>query len=232
MAKTKTIRIEDKKFEKKLSRFYQWKYPLKRFVAGVHCHHRALAEELKIAENDSILEVGVGRFKSGFQQYSRKAGEFIGLDSDQVIVDHLLKWAQRKERDEEFMLGEAEKLPFPKNRFSHVIFFDFPSFKGMHIDRGKVTPICTMKKEMKEAFRVLKTGGKVSFSITYNAKDYGAKGKASQSDRVLLGAMLDSAKKDMKAAGFREIEAFEASHPMSNHNSMHIIGKKIERKRR
>jgi len=109
----------------------------------------------KLKEGDSVLDLGSG---AGFDCFiaSRKVGKtgrVTGIDMTEEMIEKAKENARKhKIGNVEFVLGDIEELPFPENRFDAII-----SNCVINLAPDKL-------KVFKEAYRVLKKGGKMYVS--------------------------------------------------------------------
>lgn len=87
-----------------------------------------------------ILDIGAGT--GGTTKFLRQYGEVIGLEANKIAIDFARK------RKLKIIKGSADKLPFKKNTFDVVCFFDV--LYHQQIDDVQA---------LQEAYRVLKPGG-------------------------------------------------------------------------
>jgi len=124
----------------------------------------------KIKEGDTVLDLGCG---AGFDCFlaSKKVGEtgkVIGIDMTKEMIEKARTNAEKLGiKNVEFVLGEIEKLPIQDNSIDIII-------SNCVIN---LTPDKT--KTFEEAYRVLKTGGRIYLS-----------------DIVLLGELSEEQKND------------------------------------
>jgi ubiquinone/menaquinone biosynthesis C-methylase UbiE len=150
-----------------------------------------------IKEGDVVLDLGSG---AGFDCFlaAKKAGEsgrVIGVDITQEMITRAKENAEKfNYHNVEFQLGDIEKLPV-KSDFIDVIISN--CVINLASDKSKV---------FKEAFRVLKKGGKIYNSdivLLENLSDE-QKGSNELIAGCVSGALLrDEYLKIIKAAGFK-----------------------------
>lgn len=105
---------------------------------------KAILDHADLQGNEVALEVGVGTGLMA-REVTPLVKEFYGLDVSKGMLEKAAKAVPR----EHLMLGDAEKLPFLDDSFEFVYC------------RSLVTHIPSPLGFYKEAFRVLKKGGKI-----------------------------------------------------------------------
>jgi len=148
---------------------------------------------LDLQPEDDLLDVacGSGHF---LKKYASHVRGIAGLDLSEVMI----KIANRKNRKRiqagtaEFVQGDASELPWRDNRFSVTTsmgsFMAFPK------------PL----ESIKEMYRVLHPGGRVVFSIEWNAEDGMDHSKKIKKWGIQL-LSEDDVRTMMKEAGFSDI---------------------------
>jgi ubiquinone/menaquinone biosynthesis C-methylase UbiE len=148
---------------------------------------------LDLQPEDDLLDVacGSGHF---LKKYASHVRGIAGLDLSEVMI----KIANRKNRKRiqagtaEFVQGDASELPWRDNRFSVTTsmgsFMAFPK------------PL----ESIKEMYRVLHPGGRVVFSIEWNAEDGMDHSKKIKEWGIQL-LSEDDVRTMMKEAGFSDI---------------------------
>jgi len=124
----------------------------------------------KIKEGDTVLDLGCGAGFDCFLASKKvgKTGKVIGVDMTKEMIDRARANAEKLGiKNVEFVLGEIEKLPIQDNSIDIII-------SNCVIN---LTPDKT--KTFNEAYRVLKTGGRIYLS-----------------DIVLLGELTEEQKND------------------------------------
>lgn len=171
---------------------------------GLGCGNPVALASLK--EGDTVLDLGSGAGFDAFLASKRvgKTGCVIGVD----MTDEMVKKAQENARkggysNVEFRLGEIEKLPVENNSIDVII-----SNCVINLSPDK-------KSVFKEAFRVLKPGGRLMVSDLVLVKELPAIIKESAEAYVgcLAGAIF---KKEylgyIKEAGFDKIKVVGETH--------------------
>jgi arsenite methyltransferase len=124
----------------------------------------------KIKEGDTVLDLGCG---AGFDCFlaSKKVGQMgkvIGIDMTEEMIERAkMNAGKLGKKNVEFVLGEIENLPIKDNSIDVII-----SNCVINLTPDK-------NQSFKEAYRVLKTGGRIYLS-----------------DIVLLGELTDEQKND------------------------------------
>ena len=93
---------------------------------------------------ERVLDIAAGTGTSS-ASIARSGATVVGVD----ISEGMLEEARRKHRDVEFVLGDAEKLPFHADEFDAVTI----SFGLRNVNQPKIA--------LSEMYRVLKPGGRI-----------------------------------------------------------------------
>jgi ubiquinone/menaquinone biosynthesis C-methylase UbiE len=151
-------------------------------------------------EGETVLDLGSG---AGFDcflaaQKVGKNGRIIGVDMTPEMIDKARENAQKGEYDNvEFRLGEIEHLPAADNSIDVII-------------SNCVINLAPNKYEvMKEAYRVLKPGGRIAISDLALRKELPKKIRDNMEAYVscVAGAIhIDEYKKAVADAGFKNIK--------------------------
>lgn len=104
------------------------------------------------SNGQSVLEIGVG-LGADHQQFAQSGAILTGLDLTQRAVDHTRRRLQAFGLHSALSTGDAESLPFPDQTFDIVY-----SWGVLHHSPDT-------QKAVKEAFRVLKSGGVAKIMI-------------------------------------------------------------------
>jgi len=151
----------------------------------------------KIKEGDVVLDLGSG---SGFDAFlaakkTGPSGRVIGVDMTEEMVERATKIANKyKYTNVEFKLGDIENLPIENNHIDIVI-----SNCVINLAPDKL-------KVFKEAFRVLKTGGRMYISDIVLLEELPEELKSNETLIVgcVAGALLkDDYIKIIETAGFK-----------------------------
>lgn len=162
-----------------------------------------------LREGDIVLDLGSGAGFDAFLAVKRvgKTGRVIGVDMTQEMLERARANAKKSGYDNvEFRLGEIEKLPVENSSIDVII-----SNCVINLSPDKETVF-------KEAFRVLKSGGRLMVSDLVLAKDLPETIK--QSVEAYVGCLAGAIKKDeylsfIKEAGFQDIKVIsETSYPV------------------
>lgn len=174
---------------------------------GLGCGNPVAIASLK--EGDIVLDLGSGAGFDAFlaAQKVGKTGRVIGVDMTQEMLDRAGANAKKGGyANVEFRLGEIEKLPIEDNTIDVVI-----SNCVINLSPDK-------EAVFKEAFRVLKSGGRLMVSDLVLAKDLPKEIK--DSVEAYVGCLAGAIKKDeylrlIKRAGFQNIKVMsESSYPV------------------
>ncbi|MDR0922611.1 MAG: methyltransferase domain-containing protein [Lactobacillales bacterium] len=107
---------------------------------------KTIVEELNLTPSEVVLDVGCANGKL-LSMLSEKNPKFIGAGID--LSDEMIKMAESRYPEFSFVQGNAEHLPFDSGTFDQIIcsasFHHFPH----------------PEEFLKEAYRVLKPGGKL-----------------------------------------------------------------------
>jgi ubiquinone/menaquinone biosynthesis C-methylase UbiE len=174
---------------------------------GLGCGNPVVFASLK--EGDTVLDLGSGAGFDAFLAAQRvgKTGRVIGVDMTEEMIERARANAKKGGYDNvEFRLGEIEKLPVTDNSIDVVI-----SNCVINLSPDK-------KAVFKEAFRVLKSGGRLMVSDLILAKDLPEAIK--ESVEAYVGCIAGAIKKDeylgfIKQSGFQDIKVVsESSYPV------------------
>ncbi len=174
---------------------------------GLGCGNPVAIASLR--EGDVVLDLGSGAGFDAFLAVKRvgKTGRIIGVDMTQEMLERARANAKKSGYDNvEFRLGEIEKLPVENNSIDVII-----SNCVINLSPDKETVF-------KEAFRVLKSGGRLMVSDLVLAKDLPEIIK--QSVEAYVGCLAGAIKKDeylklITMAGFKDVKVVsESSYPV------------------
>ncbi len=174
---------------------------------GFGCGNPVALASLK--EGDVVLDLGSGAGFDAFLSAQRvgKTGRVIGVDMTPEMVAKAKENAKKGNyANVEFRLGEIEKLPVEDNSIDVII-----SNCVINLSPDKETVF-------KEAYRVLKAGGRLMVSDLVLVKDLPQEIKGSV--EAYVGCLAGAIKKDeylgfIRQAGFQDIKVIsEAGYPM------------------
>lgn len=174
---------------------------------GFGCGNPVALASLK--EGDVVLDLGSGAGFDAFLSAQRvgKTGRVIGVDMTPEMVAKAKENAKKGNyANVEFCLGEIEKLPVEDNSIDVII-----SNCVINLSPDKETVF-------KEAYRVLKAGGRLMVSDLVLVKDLPQEIKGSV--EAYVGCLAGAIKKDeylgfIRQAGFQDIKVIsEAGYPM------------------
>ena len=165
---------------------------------GLGCGNPTALASLK--EGEVVLDLGSGAGFDCFLAVNKvgESGKVIGVDMTSEMLEKARESARKGcYRNVEFRLGEIENLPVADNSVHAVIS---NCVVNLSPDKGKV---------YKEAFRVLKPGGRVMISDIVLLKELPEYTK--NSVEAYVGCVAGATMKEeylatVKAAGFKEIE--------------------------
>ncbi len=131
-----------------------WTYDEARFTypGGIYVDQKEKIAILKYLKEGSTLEVGCGTGR--YAPIVEWFGKYTGIDISQKMLEE----AKKKSKKAKFIKMDAEDLKFRANSFDNVFY----------VRVFRVLP--NSVKALKEAYRVLKKGGRVI--IIYESKDY------------------------------------------------------------
>lgn len=164
---------------------------------------------VSLREGDIVLDLGSGAGFDAFLSAQRvgKKGMVIGVDMTPEMVAKAKKNAKKGNYENvEFRLGEIEKLPVEDSVIDVIIS---NCVINLSLDKETV---------FKEAFRVLKSGGRLMVSDLVLVKDLPREIK--ESVEAYVGCLAGAIKKDeylrfIEKAGFKDIKIVsEASYPV------------------
>jgi SAM-dependent methyltransferase len=107
-----------------------------------------LLDEVKVRDGDRVLDVGTGPGPVAAAAAERGA-DVVGIDFSEAMVTE----ARRRYPELEFQKAAAESLPFEDGQFDAVV----GNFVLHHVARPE--------QVLREAFRVLRSGGRVGFTV-------------------------------------------------------------------
>jgi len=174
---------------------------------GFGCGNPVALASLK--DGDVVLDLGSGAGFDAFLSAQRvgKSGRVIGVD---MTIEMLAKAKENAKKggynNVEFRLGEIEKLPVEDNSVDVII-----SNCVINLSPDK-------KTVFKEAYRVLKTGGRLMVSDLVLAKELPKEIK--DSVEAYVGCLAGAIKKDeylrlISLAGFHDVKVInESSYPV------------------
>lgn len=174
---------------------------------GFGCGNPVALASLK--EGDVVLDLGSGAGFDAFLSAQRvgKTGRVIGVDMTPEMVAKAKENAKKGNyANVEFRLGEIEKLPIEDNSIDVII-----SNCVINLSPDKETVF-------KEAYRVLKAGGRLMVSDLVLVKDLPQEIKGSV--EAYVGCLAGAIKKDeylgfIRQAGFQDIKVIsETGYPM------------------
>ncbi|OGX19158.1 MAG: arsenite S-adenosylmethyltransferase [Omnitrophica WOR_2 bacterium RBG_13_44_8b] len=174
---------------------------------GLGCGNPVAIASLK--EGDVVLDLGSGAGFDAFLAAKKvgKTGRVVGVDMTPEMLERARSNAKKGGFDNvEFRSGEIEKLPVEDSVIDVII-----SNCVINLSPDKETVF-------KEAFRVLKSGGRLMVSDLVLAKDLPKQIK--ESVEAYVGCLAGAIKKDaylgfIKQAGFEDIKVIsEASYPV------------------
>lgn len=159
-----------------------------------------------LKEGETVLDLGSG---AGFDCFlaAKKVGEkgkVIGVDMTPEMIDKARENARKNRyKNVEFRLGEIENLPVADNSVDIII-----SNCVINLSPNK-------KSVFKEAFRVLKPGGRLMVSDVVLLKELPQEVKKSTQAYIgcVSGAMMkDEYIETIREAGFQEVKIIEETH--------------------
>ncbi|MFH0732993.1 MAG: arsenite methyltransferase [Candidatus Omnitrophota bacterium] len=171
---------------------------------GLGCGNPVAMASLK--EGDIVLDLGSGAGFDAFLAAQRvgKTGRVIGVDITQEMLEKARANAKRGGYDNvEFRLGEIEKLPVEDNSVDMII-----SNCVINLSPDK-------EAVFKEAFRVLKAGGKLMISDLVLVKELPDAIK--ESVEAYVGCLAGAIRKEeylklIALAGFQEVKVISQSY--------------------
>ncbi|MEW6075789.1 MAG: arsenite methyltransferase [Candidatus Omnitrophota bacterium] len=174
---------------------------------GLGCGNPVAIASLK--EGDVVLDLGSGAGFDAFLAAKKvgKTGRVIGVDMTQEMLERARANAKKGGFDNvEFRFGEIENLPVENDLIDVII-------------SNCVINLSPDKEEVfREAFRVLKSGGRLMISDLVLAKDLPKAIK--ESVEAYVGCLAGAIRKEeylklIKAAGFQEVKVInQSSYPV------------------
>lgn len=174
---------------------------------GLGCGNPVAIASLQ--EGDVVLDLGSGAGFDAFLAAKKigKTGRVIGVDMTPEMLDKARANAKKGGFDNvEFRLGEIEKLPVEDSTIDVII------------SNCVINLLPDKETVFKEAFRVLKSGGRLMVSDLVLVKDLPKEIK--ESVEAYVGCLAGAIKKDdylgfIKYAGFQDIKIInETSYPV------------------
>jgi len=168
---------------------------------GLGCGNPVAMASLK--EGETVLDLGSG---AGFDcflaaQKVGKKGKVIGVDMTPEMIDRARRNKQKGDYDNvEFRLGEIENLPVADNSADVIIS---NCVINLSPDKGRV---------FQEAYRVLKTGGRIMVSdiVLLKAIPDAIMNSIEMYVSCIAGASLKADYlQDIEAAGFKDVEVVD-----------------------
>jgi SAM-dependent methyltransferase len=196
---------------------------------GLGCGNPTAVASLK--EGEVVLDLGAGAGIDCFLAASKvgPSGRVIGVDMTPEMVDRARENARRNGyTNVEFRLGEIENLPAADSSIDVII-----SNCVINLSPEK-------DRVFREAFRVLKTGGRMLVSDLVLSKPLpqALRESAEVYTACVAGAMLrDDYLREIREAGFRKVEvvsesSFPADFVLEGSDAQEIVGKlKISRQK-
>lgn len=186
-------------------------------VFGLGCGNPTALAELK--EGETVLDLGSGGGIDVFLAANKvgNSGKVIGVDMTEEMVKNAIKNAEEgKYKNVEFKLGEIENLPVEDGSIDVII-----SNCVINLTPDKLVAY-------KEAFRVLKPGGRILVSdlVTEGEIPEDIKRSFQAWSECIAGAMEKQAYLDtIKEAGFNNIEIVEQHYFTEPDMDERLIGK-------
>ncbi len=174
---------------------------------GLGCGNPVAIASLKVG--DIVLDLGSGAGFDAFLASKKvgKTGRVIGVDMTPAMIKKACENAQKGNyKNVEFRLGEIEKLPVEDNSIDVII-----SNCVINLSPDK-------ESVFKEAFRVLKPGGRLMVSDLVLVKEL--PGAVKESVEAYVGCLAGAIMKDeylsfIKKSGFRDVEVVsQSSYPI------------------
>lgn len=171
---------------------------------GLGCGNPVALASLK--EGETVLDLGSGAGFDCFLAANRvgKQGRVIGVDMTPEMIEKARQNARKSNYENvEFRLGEIEKIPAADNSVDEVIS---NCVINLAPDKGRV---------FKEAFRVLRAGGRLLVSDIVLEKELPEIVRNSIEAYIgcLTGAIMkDEYLKAIKNAGFRDVRILDEAH--------------------
>lgn len=165
---------------------------------GVGCGNPSALAGIK--EGETVIDLGSGAGFDAFivSPYVGKTGRVIGVDLSDEMLDLAKRNAQKGPYENvEFVKGDIEQLPLESNLAEHVIS---NCVINLSLNKGDV---------YKEAYRVLKSGGRISISdivLEKELPDFIKKSVAAHIACVSGAEKLEDYIQYVKDAGFKNIK--------------------------
>jgi len=165
---------------------------------GLGCGNPVALASLK--EGETVLDLGSGGGLDSFLAANKvgATGRVIGVDMTPEMIDRARRNASKeKYRNVEFRLGEIENLPVADSSVDAILS---NCVINLSLDKGRV---------FKEAFRVLRPGGRLMVSDIVLLKDLPRAVKDSVA--AYVGCIAGALRKEtylnhIRAAGFKDVE--------------------------
>jgi ubiquinone/menaquinone biosynthesis C-methylase UbiE len=177
--------------------------PSESIIAGASCG--SPLTHTKIEEGEVVLDLGSGGGVDVFQasKLVGQAEKVIGLDATPEMIFRARETAKKYDyRNVEFRLGEIEHMPIESGSVDLVI------------SNCVLCLVPDKPAAFKEIYRVLKPGGRISISDMVAMQESKKVINPEEWAECVSGAVTFKEYKGLlEAAGFREIEALDETHP-------------------
>merc|ERR1719401_253866 len=172
---------------------------------------KGMADKLDIGPGKKVLDVGCGRGRIAHHVATYTGAKVVGLNIDESQIKMAKEYAEA-----EGLLGD--KLDFRRGNYNEPLPFEDESFDALYHVQA-LTYAKDLKVLLKEMYRVLKPGAKISFLDWFKLKAYNEDDahhrKLLREVKAVIGAVKTPDPEEysvaLKEAGFEVLSSKEAS---------------------
>jgi sterol 24-C-methyltransferase len=181
--------------------------PTKSISENQELFEKSMVEDLRIKSMDKVLDIGCGRGRIAANVVRLSKAHVTGINIDEEQLKHGRKYIKEKHLEDQLELrkGDMNEIPFPFEDATFDAIYHVQAFSYSK-DLGRL---------LKELYRILKPGGRVSSCDWATLDNYDPNNKEHvelvQKIKPLLGAVgtpsKDEYEKAFRDAGFKIIKA-------------------------